>query len=131
MGIAKLKKPESPKERNLLKGAMRRLFGRSDIRHSVIGKAIVKGYKDPSRKAVKFWVQCSVCLKMEAKSNVQVDHIVPLIPVGKRLEDMEWDDVVNRLWCDESNLQIMCKPCHKQKTKIENQERRRLKKEQK
>lgn len=107
---------------------MRRLFGRSDIRRSVIDKAIVKGYSDPKRKAVKFWVQCSECKKMEAKSNVQVDHKDPLIPIDSSLEQMTWDEVVNRLWCEEKNLKIMCKPCHKSKTKEENKKRREIKK---
>lgn len=123
-----MKKPADPKERNLLKGALRRLFGRSDLRRNAIDKAIVKGYSDPKRKAVKFWVQCEECKKMEAKSNVQVDHKIPLVPIDKTLEDMSWDEVVDRLWCDEENLQILCKPCHKGKTKTENAERRLFKK---
>lgn len=123
-----MKKPSNPKERNLLKGAMRRLFGRSDLRRNVIEKSIIKGYKDPKRKAVKFWTKCSACGSMEAKSNVQVDHEVPLIPLDRSLEDMTWDEVVGRLWCDESNLKILCKPCHKIKTKAENQQRRENKK---
>lgn len=123
-----MKKPDNPKERNLLKGSMRRLFGRSELRRSVIDKAIVSGYSDPARKAVKFWVKCEECGKMEAKSNVQVDHREPLIPLDSSLEEMSWDEVVSRLWCDESNLQIICKPCHRLKSKAENKERRRLKK---
>lgn len=107
---------------------MRRLFGRSDLRRNTIEANIVKGYKDPKRKAVKFWVKCQECGKMEAKSNVQVDHIEPLVPLDKSLEDMSWDEVVDRLWCAPENLQILCKPCHKSKTKIEAAERKRLKK---
>lgn len=123
-----IKNPPNKREKGLLKGAMRRLFGRSDLRRSVIENAIIKGHKDPARKAVKFWVKCESCGQMEAKSNVQVDHRKPLVPVGRTLEDMTWDGVVDRLWCDASNLQILCKPCHKEKTKAENKERRLLKK---
>lgn len=123
-----MNKPNNAKERNLLKGVMRRLFGRSEVRRSVIDKAIIKGYKDPKRKAVKFWVKCEECGKLEAKSNVQVDHRTPLVPLDKSLEDMSWDEVVDRLWCDEDNLQIICKPCHIAKSKAENKIRRENKK---
>lgn len=126
-----MKKPSNPKERNLLKGALRRLFGRSDIRYEAIQNGIVKGYTDPKRKAVKFWVKCEGCGCMEAKSNVQVDHKDPLVPITQTLEDMSWDDVVDRLWCDAANLQLLCKPCHKTKTKEENKARRLYKKERK
>lgn len=123
-----MKKPDNAKERNLLKGAMRRLFGRSEVRQKVIAKAVVPGHHDPKRKAVKFWVKCEECGTMEAKSNVQVDHRLPLVPVDSSLEQMSWDEVVERLWCDEGNLQILCKPCHQLKSKAENKERRVLKK---
>lgn len=128
MGSVKLKKPDNAKERNLVKGALRRLFGRSEIRRNVIEKAIIKGYSDPKRKAVKFWVKCETCGKMEAKSNVQIDHREPLIPIDSSLEEMTWDQVVDRLWCDEDNLAIICKPCHRSKSSAEMKERKRLKK---
>lgn len=124
-----MKKPSSPKERGLLKGAIRRIFSRSELRREVISNAIIPGYSDSKRKQVKFWVKCETCGSMEAKSNVQVDHVLPLIPVDRSLEEMTWDEVVERTWCDIGNLKIVCKPCHKDKTKAENKERRRLKKD--
>lgn len=68
---------------------------------------------------------------MEAKSNVQVDHVLPVIAVTETLEDLSWDDLVNRIWCPESNLKVVCKPCHQIKTKLENKARREFKKERK
>lgn len=59
---------------------------------------------------------------------MQVDHLEPLIPVTTALEDMTWDEVVDRTWCDINNLRPVCKPCHKAKTKEENKERRMFKK---
>lgn len=117
------------KERGLLKGAGRRVFGRSDLRRAIIEKAIIKGHVEPTRKAVKFWVKCEECGKLEAKSNVQVDHKQPVVPLEVAAEDMSFDELFDRMWCAEENLQIVCKPCHQKKTKEENKERRRLKKE--
>ena len=115
-------------ERGLLKGAIRRVFGRSELRKGLIERAIVPGYKDPKRKAVKFWVKCTSCGKMEAKSNVEVDHYDPVIPVDRSFDEMSLDEVVDRVWCEEGNLKIICEDCHHTKTAAENKERRRLKK---
>src|ERR1017187_6080148 len=117
------------KEYGLIKGALRRVFGRSDLRRSVIEAAIIKGYKDPKRKAVKFWVKCTDCGQMEAKSNMQVDHHEPVIPVNSSFEEMTLDEVVNRMWCDVKNLAIICKPCHIIKSRAETKERARIKRE--
>jgi 5-methylcytosine-specific restriction endonuclease McrA len=64
---------------------------------------------------------------MEAKSNVQVDHVIPLVPLDRSFEEMSLDEAVDRAWCEEENLKIICKPCHIIKTKAENKERKRLK----
>lgn len=119
----------SKKEQGLLKGAIRRVFGRSDLRRNVIQSYIDIAHSDPSRKKVKYWIKCSECGKMEAKSNIQLDHVEPVIPVNRSFEDMSLDEVVDRQWCEENNLKPMCKTCHQLKTKEENKERRRIKKE--
>lgn len=123
-----MKNPKNPKERNLLKGAIRRVFSRSELRRKILEKALVKEYQDPSRKRVTRWGKCAECGKIEAAYQMQVDHIDPLIRPGEVLEGLEWDEVINRLWCDEDNLRAICVPCHKIKSKAENAERRRLKK---
>lgn len=124
-----MKNPRITKqERGLIKGGIRRVFGRSELRQRVIQNGIVKGHKDPKRKAVKFWVKCQECGKMEAKSNVQIDHSEPVVPVNRSFEEMSFDELVDRMWCEEKGLSILCKPCHAIKTKAENKERRRIKK---
>lgn len=117
------------KEYGLIKGGLRRVFGRSELRREVVANAVVKGYSDPKRKAVKFWVKCVTCGKMEAKSNVQVDHRAPVIPVDSSFEEMTLDEVVNRMWCEVKNLDIICKPCHISKSRAETKERARIKRE--
>ncbi len=116
------------KERGLIKGAIRRVFGRSDLRRQIIQNNIIPNRHDAKRKQVKFWVKCQDCGEFEAKSNVQVDHVEPVVPINSSFENMTLDDLVNRMWCHESKLQLLCKPCHTVKTKSENKERRLLKK---
>lgn len=126
-----MKKPNNPKERNLIKGALRRVFSRSELRRKALDKAIVKDYHDPSRKRVTRWGKCAICNKLEPAYLLEVDHLVPVVPIDSSLEQMNWDELVDRLWCDENQLQTCCKSCHKQKTSLETKERRRLKKETK
>lgn len=124
-----MKNPSNPKERNLLKGAIRRVFSRSELRRKVLDDSVIIGYFDTTRPRVTKWCKCTNCGKMEPKYLMQVDHAHPLIPIHKSLEEMSWDEVIDNTWCHESNLKPICKPCHKTKTLAENKERRRLKRE--
>lgn len=117
------------KEQGLIKGCIRRVFGRSDLRRIVMDSHIVKGYSDLKRKKVKYWIKCVECGEMEAKSNIQLDHKDPVIPINRSFEEMTLDEVVDRQWCEASNLQPMCHACHHKKTGAENKERRRIKRE--
>lgn len=82
--------------------ALRRVFYLSDIRRQII-KASGQ--------------RCAHCKK--AVKKLQVDHIIPVGPTpGSKnaTPDITWDGFINRLFCDVSNLQALCKPCHKVKT---------------
>lgn len=126
-----MKKPDNPKERNLIKGAIRRVFSRSELRRRALDKALVKDYHDPNRKRVTRWGRCATCNKLEPLYLLEIDHKEPLVPVDSSLEEMTWDEVIDRQWCDERLLQAVCKPCHHEKSKAENKERRANKKAKK
>jgi 5-methylcytosine-specific restriction endonuclease McrA len=114
------------KEQGLLKGALRRVFSRSELRRAVIDAALVE-YSDPSRPRVKKWCRCAICKLPEAKSYVAVDHISPVIPLDRSFEEMSIDEVVNRLWCLLDNLQVLCETCHDDKTAEERKARKKIK----
>lgn len=118
----------TPKERNLLKGAARRVFSRSDLRKSVLDSAKV-AHSDPKRPRVKTWYQCKECGHFDNANNVAVDHVIPIVDLKSSLEEMSWDELINRIWCEEKNLQVLCDSCHNIKTKAENKLRRQYKKE--
>lgn len=123
-----MKKPSNPKERNLVKGALRRVFSRSELRREILAKAIIPNMHDPERPRVTKWAMCEECRQFEPAYLMQVDHILPVIPLDKSLDDMTWDEVIDNLWCNPANLSVKCKKCHKAKSKEENAERRRIKK---
>jgi len=114
------------KEQGLIKGALRRVFSRSDLRNAVIEASIVK-HNNPDRPKVKTWCLCNVCKKPEAKSYMAVDHIEPLIPVSTSFAEMSLDEFIDRLWCVIDNLQAICPTCHDEKTAIERKARKKKK----
>ena len=118
------------KERNLIKGALRRLFSRSELRRSIVNAAVIE-HSDPKRPRVKKWFKCAACKKLEAYSYAQVDHILPLVPLSLALTDMSWDTVIDCLWCSPMNLQALCPSCHDEKSSIERKQRNKYKKENK
>lgn len=118
----------TPKERNLIKGSIRRVFARSELRRQVIDACMIKGHSDSKRQRVKSWGKCNGCGQPTPKSYLIVDHIVPVISTYSSLEEMTWDEVINNMWCNIGNLQALCEECHKVKTKLENKLRREYKK---
>lgn len=119
------------KERNLVKGALRRVFSRSDLRRQVIDRSIARDYTDTTRPRVKTWCLCILCAQLIPKSYMVCDHVLPIIAIRETLSDLSWDELIDRLWCSEQNLMAICESCHKVKTLAENKLRRKYKKESK
>lgn len=116
------------KEQGLIKGALRRVFARSELRIQVL-KTNTVVHADPDRVRVTRWGWCNECGCIEAAYKLQIDHKDPVIPIDKALDDFTWDEVVDRIWCDKENLIPLCLECHRRKTKVENKERRKYKNE--
>lgn len=121
----------SAKERGLIKGAIRRVFSRSELRSSVIEASVLPNYTDDTRTRVKTWCRCKLCQTPTPKSYMECDHILPIIPLNNSLDNMTWDDIVDNIWCAVTNLQAVCPDCHSVKTKEENKKRRERKKNEK
>lgn len=120
----------SKKEAGLIKGSLRRVFSRSDLRRAVI-EAVAINHVDPTRPRVKKWSQCQSCKQPTPRYLMECDHIIPLIPLDKTLEDLDWNTLINRLWCDILNLQAICQSCHKLKCSLERKARNAYKKDRK
>jgi hypothetical protein len=69
--------------------------------------------------------KCPICEQLYPKGNMQADHTNPVIPLSGF---DSWDGVISRLYCEKDGFQPICKPCHKGKTLLENQQRKALKK---
>jgi 5-methylcytosine-specific restriction endonuclease McrA len=65
---------------------------------------------------------CNHCGLTFPLKDVQVDHISPVVPLDREIED--WNEYINRLFCEVDKLQVLCKSCHQIKSNRENEERR-------
>lgn len=115
------------KELGLIKGALRRVFSRSDLRKKVLYSSQIMHY-DKERPRVTKWGKCNECQKPVALYQVEIDHTNPLIPVNESLESLitkyGWDTLINALWCEETNLAPLCQICHRLKSTRESKQRR-------
>ena len=108
-------------------GAIRRIFSMSVLYKHVKGKSLseevgVRGGKQ---------CVCKQCGKSSPWSKCSVDHVDPVIPYDRCAEEMTFDEIINRMWCDQDNLQVLCESCHNEKTQAENVVRRAHKKAKK
>lgn len=60
---------------------------------------------------------CKACKGEFPAKDVQVDHKRPVVDPKKGFVD--WNTYIERMFCKKSNLQVLCKTCHKTKTEKE------------
>ena len=72
-------------------------------------------YKGPNKRQ-KFEYQCNTCKQWFAEKHINVDHMVPAGSLNCA-EDLP--GFVERLFCEQENLQVLCENCHNIKTKLE------------
>jgi hypothetical protein len=68
---------------------------------------------------------CAACNKVKNTREVILDHIQPIVPVTGW---DNWDNYIERLFCDECGYQLLCEECHREKTNSENAARKAYKK---
>ena len=77
-------------------------------------------YNEKTKREGKHYL-CAMCQGEYPSAQVQVDHTVPVIDPD--IGFISWDVFIDRLYCGHENLQVLCKPCHKEKSKLENKGR--------
>ena len=125
--MAKQTKPKSLKTRNAgtMTESMFWSFIRSGLRQkSRWWKPITecklkarKAYKGPNKRQ-KFEYQCNSCKKWFPEKKINVDHIVG---AGSLNCSNDLAGFIDRLFCEQDNLQVLCETCHNTKTQLEKQ----------
>ena len=116
------------RDHRLCVNALRRTFSRSELHKRVLNKTLCKKKGPRGGKMYK----CSSCNKCHGRGKIEVDHIDPIVEIGNTVDSYELHEYYIRLYdYSYENLQVLCKKCHKKKSKKENAERKRLRKEAK
>lgn len=76
----------------------------------------VKKINEKTKRLAQHY-RCASCQGEFPSSDVQVDHIIPVICPTEGFID--WNTYIDRLFCDKSNLQVLCTDCHDAKTATE------------
>lgn len=115
-----------PKKWNLeaaVYSALRRAHRNSPEYREVLKNAkeeyYIKSKKGKDLRRVRF--KCKACNSAYNRKMVHVDHLASVVPISGKTN---FDDYVKRLFIGVSGLQILCKPCHKEKSNSENKARR-------
>ena len=88
-----------------IRTALRGAFSRYPVKYMVL--------KEAKRSGRPVQYECAICHELFKAKEVQVDHIEPAGSL-KCYDDLP--KFVERMFCESDNLQVLCKPCHKQKT---------------
>lgn len=91
--------------------ALRHGFLKYPARREAINKARRPGNK----------FECCQCHNLLNRRGIQCDHIIPVGSFDN------WTAYISRLFTTVDNLQILCTPCHRKKTNLENAGRRSVK----
>lgn len=111
-------KSKSPVLRHWLTNKLRRLSYQWPPRKQAIKNARVERGK----------YTCNICKNIFGPKEIQLDHIEPVIHEEDGFVD--WNNYLDRLFCDEAGFQVLCRPCHEAKTFLENQIRVQVKREE-
>ena len=107
--------------KNFIISALRSASNRYPPKYECLNAAKVgkKVNKATGRLAEHY--KCAECKKHFVAKEVQVDHIEPV--VSPLTGFIDWNTFVARMFCPITNLQVLCKGCHKVKSDIEKKER--------
>ena len=76
-------------------------------------RKIQDGYFKNGKPRMRAQFKCNECKEWYSSKEVQVDHMTP---VG---DFKDWNQYIDRLFCQKDKLQVLCKPCHKEKSRNE------------
>lgn len=86
-------------------------------RYESLKRAFIKNGINPSTGRKCKLHKCSGCSSLLPASKLVVDHIIPVVDPVSGFTN--WHDYIERLFCEVDNFQVLCSPCHHQKTNKE------------
>lgn len=105
---------------------------KTNIRRWLINKLRRLSYQWPDRKLAivnarieRGKYRCATCEGSFGPKEIQLDHKIPVI--DEEIGFVDFNTYIERLFCDEDNFQVLCKPCHAAKTFFEQEIRKQVK----
>lgn len=113
-----------------IKGGLRALTRKWGPTYDAVEAAYAGRKYDETTKRESNRYKCAMCGDLFKREFVQVDHIEPVSDPTLNREDkkVDWNVVVNRMFCEQENLQVLCEQCHKHKTLMETKTRKEVRK---
>lgn len=105
---------------SFIKSALRSASQRYPPKYEALNNAFVGKQVNKKTGRIGKHYQCNACKGIFPASEVQVDHIDPVIDPSVGFTS--WDEVIVRMFCDVEGFQILCLDCHKNKTTAEKQQ---------
>jgi len=102
---------------SFVKSALRAASRKWPPKYETINSALVGQKTNVASGRLAKHYRCAACEGDYPASQIQVDHKIPII--DPTVGFTSWDDVVNRMFCEKENLQVLCTECHSLKTKEE------------
>lgn len=96
---------------NFVRGVQRMGFKRYPAKYMCL-EAASRPYTGTDKRTKKEY-RCAVCQEWFKKKDVEVDH---MDAAGSFTSDEHVLGFLKRLFCEPEDLQIVCKPCHKEIT---------------
>lgn len=109
--------------RSFITSTIRGGFRRWPVKFAVLKNAFVGKKINPESGKLASFYKCACCRKTYTAKNVQVDHIAPII--NPKVGFISWDSFIENLFCEEDNLQVLCIKCHKLKSAVERQSKKK------
>ena len=98
-----------------IRNALRSAFQKSPVKHAAKRQAL-----ELTDNGGRY--RCASCSELFRGSDVHVDHIEPCGSL-KTFDDLP--GFVERMFCEVEGFQILCKPCHQDKTNAERAARKK------
>lgn len=106
---------------SFIKSALRSASVRWPPRYQVLNEAKLGKRVNPKTGRLAEHYECAACKGAFPGKEVQVNHKLPVIPPSGF---DSWDETIKRMFCEKHGLEVLCIPCHKTITDLENKERR-------
>jgi 5-methylcytosine-specific restriction endonuclease McrA len=106
---------------SFVKGGLRAISQRWPPKYTTLAKAFREQRINVKSGRLAKHYECQSCKNLFPQKDVEVNHRIPIIPTTGF---DSWTGVIERMFCDSKDLEVLCKPCHKAITQQENKERK-------